>query len=211
MTFIMKIKRPLFFILVLFVLVSGCAGQQEKQWPLCAKIHRFLFYKERIPLEKEFNKFLSENDNQTIYNEFVLYLQYYKLSNVISPDQLLRQGTDYDYLELPPFAIPPKKYWQNMLPVLRLIRDELKPVLKDIEVVSGYRSEKYNQQAGGAKRSRHLFFEAVDVIPGSEITKEDLDRLLLSIWNKRGKKYKMGLGLYSKKRFHVDTFKFRRW
>lgn len=212
----MKIIKVTIVILVTVTIFPGCAIWQSEKWSssfikVKNKIHRFLFFKEVIPSEEDFNKFISDNNNHRLYNEFVSYLEHHQLSHVVPPKQLLRQGTEWDYLDLPPFVIPPKKDWKNILPVLVLIRDELKPVLKDIEVVSGYRNKEYNQKAGGAKKSRHLFFDAVDLIPRSEITKEELDTLLLSIWNKRGKRYNMGLGLYLKMRFHVDTFKYRIW
>ena len=211
----MNIKRISIIVLIILVL-SGLAIWQSKRWvpsviEVKIKIHRSLFQKERIPSEKDFQKFLSDNKNKMLYEEFVSYLKQHKLSDVVPPSHLLRQGTDWKFLNMPSHAIPPKKYWKNILPVLVSLRDEIKPAIKDLEVVSGYRSKEYNQKAGGAGKSRHLFFDAVDVIPKSSIARDELHAILLSIWNERGLKHKMGLGLYSKKRFHVDTFRYRKW
>ena len=94
---------------------------------------------------------------------------------------------------------------------MKLIQKEIYPVIEQVEVVSGYRSKEYNQKAGGAKNSHHLYFGAVDLIPKTQISKNKMNSVLISIWDKQGKKYNIGLGLYSKKRFHLDTFKYRKW
>ncbi len=89
------------------------------------KIHRFLFYEENIPSKKELNEFMDNKDNQLHYIAFVSYLEKHKLSKVV-PKWINQTGNG---LEVPPFAIPPEKYWENILPILKLIQKEIYPVI----------------------------------------------------------------------------------
>ncbi|WP_243394812.1 D-Ala-D-Ala carboxypeptidase family metallohydrolase [Leptospira adleri] len=130
---------------------------------------------------------------------------------MVPAEQLLRQGTDWRQAESPPFSIPPRDLWPNILPTLRVIRDLILPEIGPVTVVSGFRDAEYNVKAGGAKSSRHLLFSAVDLVPNREIDRIELHNRLLNLWQKKGPEKKIGLGLYSRNRFHIDTNGFRKW
>ncbi|WP_232380439.1 D-Ala-D-Ala carboxypeptidase family metallohydrolase [Leptospira ainlahdjerensis] len=139
------------------------------------------------------------------------FLREHKVLNVVPIEQLLRQGTDWRQTESQPFAIPPRDLWPNILPTLKVIRDLILPQVGPVTVVSGFREAEYNNKAGGAKSSRHLQFSALDMIPDREIDRVHLKGKLLVLWQKEGPARKIGVGLYSRNRFHIDTLGFRKW
>jgi len=124
---------------------------------------------------------------------------------------VLLQGTDWHHKGTSIFFYPPKKYWDNMVNTLLFIEKEVIPVVGELIPVSGERSKYYNQTSGGASRSKHLTFCALDLTPATKMTRKELHQRLSSVFSKVGKKYNMGLGLYSGLRFHIDTCGYRRW
>lgn len=59
-------------------------------------------------------------------------------------------------------TIPPKSKWENIVPTLRVL-DKLREEIKQpIRVTSSYRSDKYNKKVGGASKSQHKEFTAID-------------------------------------------------
>ena len=163
------------------------------------------------PSSGDFEVFLSQGDNRKQFGRFQKYLKQNGVFGVVEARQLLCQGTDWSKVQQPAFAFPPRQLWANILPTLRLLRDEVVPVTGRLKVLSGYRTNKYNRLAGGAPGSRHLYFQAVDVIPPGYWLRYRLHGKFLEIWRKRGKRNRFGLGLYSGTRFHVDTYRYRRW
>lgn len=145
------------------------------------------------------------------YGAFVALLEREGVEDVVPPWHLWRQGTDWRGVGEPPFAAPPVEQWAGIVPTLRILRDEVVPRVGKIEVVSGFRTEIYNQEAGGAPGSRHRWFEAVDVVPRRWWSRPALHVVLLGWWVDRGEALNLGLGLYSGTRFHVDAWKYRKW
>ena len=160
-----------------------------------------------------FDEFLERNDNRAKYDNFLQFLKYNYVSDVLPAEQLFRQNTDWHWrISKYPYAIPPMKLWKNIVPLLQFIKNELKPQLGGVEVVSGYRTLEFNERGGGVSKSQHIYFRALDLIPKNKKMKHtDLHKLLIHIWKKEGAKYKLGLGLYSTNRFHIDVFKYRMW
>ncbi len=145
------------------------------------------------------------------YEEFVLFLQQHNVDDVAPPWHLWRQGTDWRMTMQPPFAVPPRDQWAGMVPTLRLLRDRIVPEVGPVEVVSGFRTGLFNELAGGSKGSRHQWFEAVDVIPRYWWAREALHHELLTVWEAQGPLSRAGLGLYGRLRFHIDTWRYRKW
>ena len=115
------------------------------------------------------------------------------------------------------FAPPPEKYWTNVLQPLLLIEQLQKAGLyANYKIVSVYRSQAANHCIGGAKASQHLNNYAVDFQTLDESLKpypdDDLmDQKLCNFWHQYGRKPHLGLGLYGKQRFHIDTQGYRTW
>ncbi|OMH25525.1 D-Ala-D-Ala carboxypeptidase family metallohydrolase [Motiliproteus sp. MSK22-1] len=124
---------------------------------------------------------------------------------------VLLQGTDWQSHQYPLFTLPDRKHWSNMRRTLQLLETEIIPVVGDLIPVSGERSQEYNRLAGGAEKSKHLIFCALDLVPSSPIEPEHLHQMLLKIYREKGQLYNMGLGLYSGTRFHIDTCGYRHW
>ncbi len=163
------------------------------------------------PSAGEFFAFLGEEDNYREFRDLVSYLRENGVADVVPPEQLVRQGTDYKQAGEPPFAMPPRDFWPNIIPTLKLIKEEIIPLVGELQVVSAYRSYRYNARAGGTEASAHLMFSAVDVVPKRKITRKQLHGILLKTWSAIGVETEWGLGLYSRLRFHVDTKSYRRW
>ena len=114
---------------------------------------------------------------------------------------------------------PPRDWWPRMIPTLELAEMLRAEVGHPLVVGNGYRPNPYNRQVGGARRSQHLFFRALDLdLPKSNKSSKDQRRFYEaagSIYLDHGDAYKMGLGLYrlhKGTRVHVDTgYRKRAW
>lgn len=62
-------------------------------------------------------------------------------------------------------TLPPRALWQNIVPVLRAADIARAELGSPIRILSAYRSPEYNRAIGGAKYSRHLQFDALDLAP----------------------------------------------
>lgn len=112
---------------------------------------------------------------------------------------------------LTPFAVPPRDQWRTIIPTLRYVRDHVVPVVGEVRVVSGYRSAAANGCFRGARHSRHLRFAALDLEPAGPMPRAELARLLCALHARTGQAQRVGLGIYARTRFHIDTAGYRRW
>jgi len=124
---------------------------------------------------------------------------------------ILLQGTDWAMNNTSLFTLPDKKNTPNMIKTIKFIQTYIEPEIGIVIPVSGERSDIYNSTAGGASKSKHLSFCALDMVPKEDITREALHKKLKAIHKEHGKKNNVGLGLYSGVRFHIDTCGFRNW
>lgn len=159
----------------------------------------------------DFDAYIAANELVQTYAAFEEHLRAAGVDGVVPAWTLWRQGTDWRSLGEPAFAEPPQAAWPGIVPTLAALRDDVVPITGPVEVVSGWRTDRYNRRAGGAPASRHRNFEAVDVVPSRPWERPALHTRLLELWRVRGPELKMGLGLYSGTRFHVDTHRHRRW
>ncbi|MFZ1744168.1 MAG: D-Ala-D-Ala carboxypeptidase family metallohydrolase [Pontixanthobacter sp.] len=119
----------------------------------------------------------------------------------------------------PEFLIPPRENWDRIVPVLALLRDEIKPQIGEVEVESSYRTQDFNACIGGASESKHLDFAALDLIAVTPTANPDLFGKLCAIHKQLGPASKFGLGAYfnsakpaqASGRFHVDVSGYRSW
>jgi Peptidase M15 len=139
------------------------------------------------------------------------YLNDQRVGNVIPLHQLLRSDTKWRLCGADAFDVPPKSLWPNMVPTLRLIRDEVEPMIGPVEAQSVFRSPAINRCIRGASQSYHLRFHAIDMRPDKGVTRTELIKKLCKLHAARGKALNMGLGIYSGTRFHIDTAGYRRW
>lgn len=113
-------------------------------------------------------------------------------------------------------AIPPSKYWERIIPALKLA-EELRAIVGPLYVGNGYRPRDYNKAVGGSWRSQHIQFRALDLdlIERGVVNQETFYEEACKIFLDRGKELKMGLGLYRPwrgTRIHIDIgYSFRHW
>lgn len=118
------------------------------------------------------------------------------------------------------FAVPPRALWPNMVPVLQAVRSHVMPAVGPVRVVSGWREPDFNACVGGASRSHHTRFAAVDLVPFQPApAAETMDRLC-AMWRRSPTAARIGLGAYLDPdrpqlnrdgRFHVDVRGKRTW
>ncbi|MFD1216966.1 MULTISPECIES: D-Ala-D-Ala carboxypeptidase family metallohydrolase [Microbulbifer] len=158
-----------------------------------------------------FEKFLDEGDNRAYFDKLQHFLDINHVGDVVPSYELMRQGTDWQEIDEPPFAIPPEKDWESMVDTLKVLQDYIIPAIGPVVVLSGWRTAEYNAKAGGARSSKHMHFCGLDMVPEDDYTRKQLLPKLRRIHKKYGRQWNMGLGIYSGIRFHVDTCGYRRW
>ncbi|HEX8232935.1 MAG TPA: hypothetical protein VF559_06295 [Caulobacteraceae bacterium] len=132
------------------------------------------------------------------------------VSDVLPTWQVLRTASDWRGCGAP-FAVPPQAYWPNVAGALRLIRDRVRPRLGPVEAKSGYREPWMNVCAGGAQRSAHREFWALDLVPLQPTTRPELMARLCPVYSLEGEALNLGLGFYGGVRFHIDAQAHRLW
>jgi len=161
--------------------------------------------KERLDQYMDFIKFLDRHDVDLVVQNWQLW----RVDNQYAS----RCGTDY-------FAVPPREKWAEIIPTLKLIRDEIIPVTGPVEVVSAWRSPEINLCVNGAKASKHLSFAAVDLVATDFKDRDTLFGDLCALQARIGRSRQMGLGAYYDPdrsawnragRFHIDTSGYRTW
>lgn len=116
---------------------------------------------------------------------------------------------------------PPRGLWANIIPTLWLAEELRKRMNADhgtaeefgLAVGNGYRPKDLNRRAGGARRSRHITFSALDLdlphsIARNPAAQTALYAIACEIFLEHGEEYGMGLGLYRPwggRRVHIDT------
>ncbi len=111
-----------------------------------------------------------------------------------------------------PYVEPPEEVWSNIVPTLRIIRDQVTPAVGAVRVVSAYRDETFNTCLRGATLSAHRAFYALDLVPEDRrVTREQLMQALCPIYAREGRRLRLGLGIYAGVRFHVDAHGHRAW
>lgn len=158
-----------------------------------------------------FRAFIVLNNYHQQLFDFEQALRRARVAGVVPVSQLWLQGSEWRAREHSAYAMPAAEQWPAMIKTLRFVKLELLPLLGPIEVLSGFRTPAYNLAAGGATRSRHLAFSALDLKPRRNIRRSALHARLLKLWRTRGEQWDLGLGLYSGQRLHVDTGGYRTW
>jgi hypothetical protein len=125
--------------------------------------------------------------------------------------QLLRTASQWQRCGAQPFEVPPLHEWPNIVQTLRYVRDYVVPAIGAVEPVSAYRNPLLNHCAGGARESVHQHMSAIDMVPLYPTSRETMMRRLCAVHALEGPRYAVGLGFYTKMRFHVDSWKFRTW
>jgi Peptidase M15 len=139
------------------------------------------------------------------------YLTQHGVGKVLPLRQLLRSDTQWWMCGAEPFAVPPKDQWPHIISTLKVIRDDVQPLMGPVEALSVFRGPAINRCIKGASQSTHLRFHAIDMRPTRPFTRAQLILKLCTLHAEKGKVLNMGLGIYRGNRFHIDTAGYRRW
>jgi len=142
---------------------------------------------------------------------FKAFLQMQDVENVVPIWQLVRTASMWRDCSGPRFEVAPVAEWQHISATLGYVKNHVRPVIGEVEAMSGYRNEGLNQCSGGARQSAHRHFYALDLVPVKPLQRPAMIRSLCAIHTFRGEEYDVGLGFYKGNRFHVDSKGFRRW
>jgi hypothetical protein len=157
------------------------------------------------------------------FDEFQRFLTRENVDGILPTWSLIWVDRNFAGRKCPsePFIMPPESQWPKLVPTLKVIRDQVQPAIGPVEVVSGYRTATFNACMGGASRSAHLQFGALDLIPVTPATaRHEPYKSLCQMWRSTPTSLSVGLGAYydpsyegprGRQRFHIDTFGKRTW
>ncbi|MGE0739712.1 MAG: D-Ala-D-Ala carboxypeptidase family metallohydrolase [Hyphomonadaceae bacterium] len=163
--------------------------------------------------EAAFHLWLEEDaPRAAAFRRFELLLEREGVLNVVPAHELWRTDQLRRECVTAPFTPPPEDAWGNIVPVLRFVRDQVKHSIGDVRVVSAYRDENFNRCVRGAPLSAHRGFYALDLVPADRaVSRERLIQTLCPIHARAGAEARIGLGIYTGQRFHLDARGFRGW
>ena len=125
--------------------------------------------------------------------------------------QLLLNASSWRACNVAPYSLAPRELWPNVVPTLRFIRARIVPTLGPVAALSGYRDPILNTCAGGAPKSAHALFYALDLTPLRFKDRDKMIAAMCALHARYGPAAHAGLGFYQGLRFHIDTNGFRRW
>lgn len=169
-----------------------------------------------------FQSWLREDaSRRAAFDAFSAYLDKQGVGEVVPIWQLARVDGQYAArCRLGYFALPPRAQWSQIVPALKLVREQVIPVTGPVEVVSSWRSPEINACVGGASRSAHLDFKALDLVAVKRNDRRQLFADLCAMQRAAGRASRMGLGAYYNPgnpvtnwegRFHIDAHGYRTW
>jgi|GEM_PF-2767871 len=128
------------------------------------------------------------------------------MPNWLVPDNLLILSTTFTKSPYKMYRVlPPRSLWPKMAKTLGVIDKIQKATNAKFEIRSAYRSKYVNRISKGSKRSKHLDFCALDITP-ADADQKKVRAYLEHFWWEKGDDLKLGLGYYSLRRFHIDTY-----
>ncbi|MEI9885385.1 MAG: D-Ala-D-Ala carboxypeptidase family metallohydrolase [Rhizomicrobium sp.] len=142
---------------------------------------------------------------------FEAYLRRQGVAGILPLSQLLLNASSWRACGVAPYSIAPRALWPHVVPTLRFVRARLVPALGPVAALSGYRDPDLNTCSGGAPRSAHAQYYALDLTP---LRFKDRGKMIAAVCRlhaRFGAKAHVGLGFYQGMRFHIDTSGFRRW
>jgi hypothetical protein len=142
---------------------------------------------------------------------FELYLKRAGVGGVLPLSQILLNASSWRACGVAPYSLAAAALWPNVVPTLRFIRARIVPALGPVAAVSGYRDPDLNKCSGGAPKSAHALYYALDLTPLRFKDRDKMIALVCKLHARFGPAAHAGLGFYQGMRFHIDTNGFRRW
>lgn len=123
-------------------------------------------------------------------------VQYFTADEVVKPEK--KRGNVRN-------GVPPWELLPNIVPTLRILDRVREELGSPLMVSSGYRSPEYNDAVGGASRSLHMAFSAIDCY-SEDVANVELYEVLRSVVGDHFLAAFCGLGYYEHAQFcHFDT------
>jgi uncharacterized protein YcbK (DUF882 family) len=163
------------------------------------------------PSFRDYGLWKTKDQNAAKAEAFNIFLKTHGVSDVMPLHQLLRSDVLWHKCHAEPFNVPPRKLWPHMVPTLKLIKNEIVPVIGEVEAISVLRSPSINKCIKGASKSFHLRFYAIDMKPKQYLSRKEMIEKLCRLYLDKGQSLNMGLGIYAGTRFHIDSAGHRQW
>jgi hypothetical protein len=175
------------------------------------------------PSQGEFEAWASGSpQRREDYRAFAAYLKSQGVADILPPWSLLVPDRQYVSAKCPveAFVMPPKSQWPRIVPTLRYIRTQIVPAIGPVRVSSAFRSPSFNACIGGAPKSAHLSFSALDLVTITPSDRPAMFEKLCTLWRASPPSQNVGLGTYFSLdqpnrnpigRFHIDTLGKRSW
>jgi hypothetical protein len=176
-----------------------------------------------LPYPADFQAWLSANPDQASQFELLkAYLTREGVADVLPLWQLVQTETPEaaTKCEIVAYAVPPQAMWPTMVPTLRLVREEIIPLLGPVKVLSSFRTPEANKCSLGAPESPHKRYSALDLAMVDPMPQKEMFAKLCKHWYGLSPRWGYGLGAYyvrgypaynQEGRFHVDTLGRRTW
>jgi hypothetical protein len=171
----------------------------------------------------DFQAWLSQNPDQASqFESLKAYLTREGVADVLPLWQLVQTETQEaaTKCEIASYAVPPQTMWPTMVPTLRLVREEIVPLLGPVKVLSSFRTPEANKCSLGAPESPHKRYSALDLAMVDPMPQKEMFAKLCKHWYGLSPRWGYGLGAYyvrgypaynEEGRFHVDTLGRRTW
>jgi hypothetical protein len=168
---------------------------------------------ETVASADSFNTWLDKMPSRrSDVRDFESFLAEQGVAGVLPTQEILLNDTSWAGCHMDgPYSLAVRAYWPHIVETLRYIHDEIVPTIGPVQVESGYRDLALNRCSGGAARSAHAQFYALDLEPVGAISRSQLIAAVCANHARYGAAYHIGLGFYDETRFHIDSRSFRRW
>ncbi len=209
--------------LVCMTLVAACQPAPPAKKSLVVTAPQIARTPDVVQYPAEFSTWLAVNPDQASQFEALkAYLIKEGVGDVLPLWQLIQTETPEAAAKcaIAGFAVPPKDMWPIMVPTLRLVRQEIVPLVGPVKVLSSFRTPQANKCASGAPESPHKRYSALDLAILSDMSQKEMFGKLCKHWDRLSPRWGYGLGAYYTRyqpwlnkegRFHVDTMGRRTW
>jgi hypothetical protein len=171
----------------------------------------------------DFAAWLAANPDQARdFDDLRAYLVREGVADVLPLWQLVQTETPAaaTECEIAGYAVPPREMWPTIVPTLRLVKEEIIPLLGSVKVLSSFRTNEANRCSEGAPESPHKRYSALDLAMVEPMPQKEMFAKLCKHWYELSPRWGYGLGAYyvrgyeaynEEGRFHVDTLGRRTW
>jgi hypothetical protein len=210
-------------LLAICVLIASCQPAPQAPVPTPPRTVLKQAAQPPSPYPADFQVWLVANPDQASqFEELKAYLTREGVADVLPLWQVIQTETieAATKCEIPGFAVPSQDIWPSIVPTLRLVKQEIIPLLGPVKVLSSFRTNEANKCSLGAPQSPHKRYSALDLAMVDPMPQKEMFVKLCKHWSGLSPRWGYGLGAYyvrgypaynQEGRFHVDTLGRRTW